>query len=103
MAHYLVRAEIRTDRRQELRDRLNNGEFKSLRPFGKALTYSLEHAKWDPETEQAVWEEEDYCTPPLAQERSAVLDHYFSNLTTEPVSEGEGWERIRNLPMLWIG
>jgi hypothetical protein len=33
--------------------------------------------------ERAVWEEEDYCRPPLAQEREAVLDHYFEELSVE--------------------
>ncbi len=25
----------------------------------------------------AIWKKEDYCRPPLAQERAAVLDQYF--------------------------
>jgi hypothetical protein len=28
-------------------------------------------------------EEEDYCSPPLAQERAAVLDTYFDDITVE--------------------
>jgi hypothetical protein len=48
-----------------------------------------------------VWEEEDYCRPPLAQERAAVLDMYFTNLSTERVKEGKGWEQIESLPRLW--
>ena len=38
----------------------------------------------------AVWEEEDYCDPPLAQEREAVLDDYFGDLRVEAVKEGGG-------------
>ncbi|MBV8830978.1 MAG: hypothetical protein JO108_17290, partial [Acidobacteriaceae bacterium] len=48
----------------------------------------------------AVWEEEDYCSPPLAQERAAVLDAYFEKIKVEQVNEGEGWKRIRALPKL---
>ena len=40
-----------------------------MRPFGRSLTYSLEHARLRDDG-YAVWEEEDYCAPPLAQERS---------------------------------
>jgi hypothetical protein len=36
----------------------------------------------------AVWEKEDYCHTPLAQERAAVLDSYFHDLRVEPDSRG---------------
>jgi hypothetical protein len=49
----------------------------------------------------AVWEEEDYCTPPLAEERQAVLDDYFQDLRVEPVAEGAGWRKIEQLPYLF--
>jgi hypothetical protein len=49
----------------------------------------------------AVWEEEDYCSPPLAQEREAVLDAYFDQIEVEEVDEGQGWERIESLPSLF--
>jgi hypothetical protein len=39
--------------------------------------------------------------PPLAQERAAVLDTYFTDLTIENVSRGEGWEQLEKLPRLW--
>ena len=55
----------------------------------------------DPATGEAVWEEEDYCTPPLAMERAAVLDRYFLDLRVERVEEGEGFRRIAHLPSLW--
>ena len=72
-----------------------------MQPFGASLTKALEGARWDATTEEAVWEEEDYCTPPLAMERAAVLDHYFTDLVVEQVAEGEGWQRIASLPSLW--
>jgi hypothetical protein len=49
----------------------------------------------------AVWEEEDYCAPPLAQERAAVVDDYFHDLRVEKVKEGEGWGKIETLPRLF--
>jgi hypothetical protein len=48
----------------------------------------------------AIWEEEDYCSPPLAQERAAVLDTYFDESKVEQVNAGEGWTRIKTLPKL---
>ncbi len=101
MAYYLVRARVKEALAEELRQRLDRGEFRDMQPFGRALTKALEGARWDPETGEAVWEEEDYCTPPLAMERAAVLDRYFDNLQVERVREGEGWQRIAHLPSLW--
>lgn len=101
MTHYLVRANPNPERLDELRERLDHEEFKNVRPFGRALTTSLENARYDPETSEAVWEEEDYCSPPLAMERDAVLNDYFENIAVEQVNEDEGWERIDALPSLW--
>ena len=71
-----------------------------MRPFGRALTKSLEQARVAPDG-RAVWEEEDYCSPPLAMERAAVLDRYFDDIRVEPVRQGGAWERVRELPPLW--
>lgn len=101
MAYYLVRADPHTDRLPELHDRLSNDEFESLRPFGPALTVALRGARFDADTGDAVWEEEDYCRPPLAQERTAVLDDYFDAIRVEQVTQGEGWKQVETLPSLW--
>ena len=66
----------------------------------EALDYSLRNARVEDDG-WIVWEEEDYCSPPLAMERDAVLDTYFSDLSVERVAEGVGWERIEALPPLW--
>ena len=100
MAHYLVRGRLRSERRAELSDRLERDVFVDLRPFGRALTRGLRGARIE-KSGLAVWEEEDYCTPPLAQERAAVLDHYFEDLEVERVAEDEGWARIGDLPRLF--
>jgi hypothetical protein len=102
MAYYLVKAKYHENLLAELRKRLDSGEVKKMRPFGQALQYGLDHARLDPQDHNfAVWEEEDYCSPPLAQERAAVLDTYFTDLSVERVQEGKGWERIESLPRLW--
>jgi hypothetical protein len=100
MAHYLVSAMPRPDLIDDLEARLSVGEFESLRPFGEELSESLREARYRPDG-TAVWEEEDYCRPPLAQERAAVLDMYFDSIRVEPVREGEGWQQIADLPALF--
>jgi hypothetical protein len=102
MAHYLVKAQYKKDLLAELRTRLDSGEINKMRPFGTALQYSLDHARLDPQGQDcAIWEEEDYCSPPLAQERAAALDTYFKSLSVEKVQQGRGWERVESLPLLW--
>lgn len=100
MAYYLVTAVPRPARLKDLHRRLVRDEFSKLRPFGGALTRSLREARRMPDG-LAVWEEEDYCRPPLAQERAAVLDDYFDKLKVEAVREGEGWSRIEGLQRLF--
>ncbi len=100
MAYYMVRARPNEELLPELKDRLDSGEIAVMRPFGGSLQYSLQNARWQ-DKDWAIWEEEDYCTPPLAQERAAVLDTYFTDLTVEHVSRGEGWEQLEALPPLW--
>jgi hypothetical protein len=100
MAHYLVTATPRENLLAELAQRLERGEFVALRPFGRTLTTSLRRARRLPNG-KAMWEEEDYCRPPLAQEREAVLDRYFDQISVEPVVEGTGWALIEALPPMF--
>jgi hypothetical protein len=100
MAHYLVTASPREDLLAELLKRLERDEFADLRPFGRVLSRSLRRARRLPNG-KAMWEEEDYCRPPLAQEREAVLDRYFDEVSVEPVVEGSGWALIEALPPMF--
>lgn len=100
MAYYLVTARPDAARLADLRARLDSGEIQAMRPFGIALHEGLDGARVVAGGQWA-WEEEDYCRPPLAMERAAVLDHYFTDLRVEAVSEGEGWRRIETLPRFW--
>ena len=100
MAFYLVSAVPKQGLMEELSERLGRDEFLTMKPFGRSLTKALRHARIRMDG-VAVWEEEDYCSPPLAQEREAVLDGYFGDLRVEPVSEGDGWEKIAALPRLF--
>lgn len=100
MAHYLVRATPHTNRLEALKAWLDSGEIGEMRPFGSTLEHSLLNARLEPDG-QVVWEEEDYCRPPLRMEREAVLDEYFTDIEVEPVTRGAGWEQIEELPRLW--
>jgi len=100
MAYYLVQAKPIDERLQDLRRRLDSGEIRSMRPFGRALQYGLDNARLL-ENGVAVWEEEDYCVPPLAQERAAILDTYFTDLNVQDVVQNKGWEQIDSLPRMW--
>lgn len=100
MAFYLVSAVPKRGLMGELGERLADDAFVAMKPFGMSLTYSLRNARVRRDG-VAVWEEEDYCSPPLAQERAAVLNAYFQDLRVEPVSEGAGWQKIDALPRLF--
>lgn len=100
MAWYLVTARTRAGRLHELEKRLEGGEIAGLKPFGEALAFGLGNARIRPDY-RAQWEEEDYCVPPLAQERDAVLDHYFSDIEVETVPYRGGWERVEHYPRLF--
>jgi hypothetical protein len=100
MPHYLVTAKPKSDRLGDLLGNLRKNAYASMRPFGKTLTYSLRNARIR-EDGYATWEEEDYCSPPLAEERAAALDEFFDELTTTPVNMGTGWKRIEGLPRLF--
>ncbi len=100
MAYYLVRARPRQERLRELEKLLAEGAFEGLRPFGQALSAGLAGARVGAEG-LALWEEEDYCSPPLAMERAAVLDSYFDDIQVEAVMPGKGWSRIQEMPRLF--
>ena len=100
MAFYLVKAKAKQDRLEDLREWLDSGDISHMQPFGQTLQHSLENARGG-EDDWIYWEEEDYCRPPLAQERDAVLDQHFVQISVEHVNRDEGWGLIQDLPRLW--
>ncbi len=102
MAHYLVTATPKKKLIAELKKKIDERAFMDLKPFGASLSYSLENARHAPDG-RWKWEELDYCSPPLKQEREQVLDRYFILDEIEPVSESEGWEEISDLPRVSSG
>jgi len=78
------------------------GKISKLRSFGETLHHGLQNAKFDTNNNNAMWVEEDYCSPPLAMERESVLDRYFDDITVERVSsEEKGWRSLEDKPLLW--
>jgi hypothetical protein len=73
---------------------------KKLPVTQEMVTKGLDNARWQSEN-VAIWEEEDYCVPPLAQERAAVLDEYFTELEVQHVNRDEGWKQIESLKKVW--
>lgn len=100
MAYYLVTAKPIQSKMNDLRKWLDSGEIRAMRPFGQALQMGLDNARWQAEG-VAIWEEEDYCVPPLAQERAAVLGDYFTELNVQHVNKGDGWKKIEPLNLIW--
>jgi hypothetical protein len=100
--HSLASVVPRAERLDELQARLAMEDFTLLRPFGPALSGALRNARRRADG-VAMWEEEDYCWPPLAEERATVLDQYFDQLQGERVKCGEGWMSIAELPSLFPG
>ncbi len=101
MAHYLVFAKPDMKSIKELYEKIMRNEISGIKPFGKAMNHSLRLARIIDENTVA-WEEEDYCNPPLAQERAYVLDKYFEILKIEKVKEREGWNRIASKFPFWF-
>ena len=100
MAYYLVRALPRAENLPQLERELARNAFVDMRPFGRALTLGLNGAR-RLEDGRAIWEEEDYCSPPLAMERAAVLDKYFDEIKVESVERDAGWQQIVDLPLFF--
>ena len=100
MAYYLVTAKPIASKMKDLRKWLDSGEINVMRPFGNALQSGLDNARWYSDG-VAIWEEEDYCVPPLAQEGATVLDKYFTDIEVEHVTKGEGWKKIESLITIW--
>src|ERR671938_393542 len=99
MAYYLVTARPKRDQLAELARLVESRAVEPMQPFGRALQPSLANRRVRPDG-AAMWEEEDYSRPPLAEERAAVLDRFFDQIEVQTVARGSGWELIQDLPLL---
>ena len=103
MAYYLVTAKLKeTEGKlyETLVQELQNRSYLPIKPFGIEITKALTKARIRPDG-IATWEEEDYCNPPLREEKLAVLDKYFEDIEVRDIGKkGNGWEEILDLPRL---
>lgn len=88
---YRVTGRFRTESAAELRHRLDDGSIARQQPDGQEIVDSLRRAVVT-DTGAVQWSEQCFCDPPLAHERSTVLDRYFNGLSTEPIDDYERYE-----------
>ena len=80
---YAVSARLVDERRTEFHRKLTDGTIAAQRPDGSEIVASMRRARIA-EDGTVRWTELCYCATPLRHERETVLDHYFSELETEP-------------------
>ncbi len=93
---YRVRARFREASAQEFRRKLTDGTIAGQKPDGQEMVDSMHRAVVS-DAGTIEWSEVCYCPSPLAHERQTVLDHYFDDITTEPI---ESYEAHAGRPFL---
>ncbi len=85
---YHVEARFRADTAKEFLAKLTDGSIANQRPDGAELVASMQRAVVN-DRGQVEWSELCYCDPPLAHERSTVLDLHFDDIQTSPIETHE--------------
>ena len=85
---YHVRANFREGTAQLFLDRLTDGTIEQQRPDGREIVASMNRAVVT-KGGHVEWSEMCFCASPLHHERSTVLDHYFRDITTDPIDAHE--------------
>ena len=93
---YKVRARLKKATAGELRRRLLDGAIGRQQPDGQEIVDSMQRAVVT-DSGDIEWSEVCYCHTPLFHERTTVYDHYFNNLSTEPV---EGYQQHEGRPLM---
>ena len=93
---YRVTARFRTETADELRRQLNNGSIAAQQPDGQEIVASMHRAAITG-TDTVQWSAMCFCDPPLAHERTTILDRYFNDIETTPI---EDYERYAGEPFL---
>lgn len=93
---YHVRAKFRVDTASAFLAKLTDGTIDKQRPDGPELVASMKRAVVNVEDE-VEWTELCYCKPPLAHERTTVLDSHFDDIRTKPI---EAHTQLEGLPFM---
>jgi len=88
---YKVTAKFYDDKVGEFYRKLTDGSIQNQKPDGQEMVGSMHRASIG-ESGLIIWSELCYCNPPLAHERSTVLDNYFTEITTKPIDDYEKYE-----------
>ena len=97
---YSIRAEPRIAELGRFWKLLNDGTIGNQEPDGTEILASMKRARI---TDGRVeWDETCYCSPPLEHERTAVYDHFFTQMEIKPLgsiakSQGDRfWDYLRD-------
>jgi len=71
--------------------KLTDGSIGNQKPDGPEMVDSMHRATIQ-KSGLIMWSELCYCDPPLAHERSTVLDNYFTEIVTEPIDDYDEYE-----------
>ena len=88
---YKVTAKFIDSKAVEFYQKLTDGSIQNQKPDGPEMVNSM-HRAYIQESGLIMWSELCYCNPPLAHERSTVLDNYFTEITTKPIDDYEEYE-----------
>ena len=88
---YQVTAKIIDSKSGEFYQKLTDGSIQNQKPDGPEIVNSMHRASIQ-ELGLIMWSELCFCNPPLAHERSTVLDNYFTEITTKPIDDYEEYE-----------
>ena len=93
---YAVSGRLVDERRAEFHRKLTDGTIAAQRPDGGEIVASMRRARVS-EDGIVRWTELCFCATPLQHERDTVLDHYFSEIETEPV---DAHSRFSGAPLM---
>ena len=88
---YRVTARFRPQTAADLRRKLDDGSIAAQQPDGQEIVDSL-HRAVVKRSGDVQWSEMCFCSPPLAHERATILDHYFDDVTPEPIATYEQYD-----------
>jgi len=88
---YKVQARFDKSKAKEFYKKLTDGSIQKQQPDGPSIIEGMNRAVID-DSGLVIWSELCYCSPPLAHERATILDHYFSEIETEPIDDYREYE-----------
>ena len=89
---YQVTAKLRVETASELWRQLDSGAIAAQEPDGEEIVASLNRASVVSGTHVVQWSEMCFCNPPLAHERTTILNRYFDAFTTKPIENYQQYE-----------